>query len=240
MLIVEGLAFAGALALTAAVGIPIALSAGQAHQWLRPAVRDRATRRQEHTQTTPFKPLDLGPDPMRWPSEREWQLRSTLQEPDWPSKTWEDEHFGRPWREGTMVEVKDRGFHAMAARRYDESAPAPPEGAKSEGKPRPPRAQKADEPARSRSPEPQKARSAPPKKRASNQRTAPARRGPAQPSAAQPSAEAPAGKRPPDELEIEHLIATVGLAGTVQAIMARTGWEFREAAQYLAKVRRDR
>jgi hypothetical protein len=43
---------------------------------------------------------------------------------------------------------------------------------------------------------------------------------------------------PPDEAEIDHLIATVGLAETVQAIMRRTGWEFREAAQYLSQIRR--
>jgi hypothetical protein len=41
----------------------------------------------------------------------------------------------------------------------------------------------------------------------------------------------------PSKEELLRLVDTVGLAGTVQEIMGRTGWDFRKAAQYLAKVR---
>lgn len=44
-----------------------------------------------------FKPLDLGPDLVRWPSE---VPRTVLHfpEPPWPSELWNDEHFGRKRR----------------------------------------------------------------------------------------------------------------------------------------------
>jgi hypothetical protein len=42
----------------------------------------------------------------------------------------------------------------------------------------------------------------------------------------------------PKPAEIERLVAEHGLASAVQHIMARTGWDFRTAAQYLARARR--
>lgn len=36
------------------------------------------------------------------------------------------------------------------------------------------------------------------------------------------------------------MIQEVGLAATVQQIIARTGWDFQQAAKYLSKVRRNR
>jgi hypothetical protein len=38
--------------------------------------------------------------------------------------------------------------------------------------------------------------------------------------------------------QLERLVASQGLAGAVQTIMAQTGWDFRKAAQYLANHRR--
>jgi hypothetical protein len=44
--------------------------------------------------TRAFKPLDLGPDLVKWPSEAP---RATIHfpEPPWPSELWNDAHFGR-------------------------------------------------------------------------------------------------------------------------------------------------
>jgi len=44
----------------------------------------------------------------------------------------------------------------------------------------------------------------------------------------------------PKPAEIERLVEAHGLAGAVQVVMKRTGWDFRTAAQYLAKVRGNR
>ena len=41
----------------------------------------------------------------------------------------------------------------------------------------------------------------------------------------------------PNRQEIEALVGRLGLAGAVQEIMNRTGWDFRQAAHYLAKSR---
>jgi hypothetical protein len=59
---------------------------------------------------------------------------------------------------------------------------------------------------------------------------------PIRPRGHQASDQAPA-LAPPDRDQVERLVAEVGLAGTVQAIIDRTGWDFRQAAQYLARIR---
>lgn len=41
-----------------------------------------------------FTPLDFGPDPMLWPSQRADE-RPARPELSWPSSTWDDPHFGR-------------------------------------------------------------------------------------------------------------------------------------------------
>ncbi|MEO0603764.1 MAG: hypothetical protein AAF211_20165, partial [Myxococcota bacterium] len=138
----------------------------------------------------------------------------------WPSQTWDDEHFGSFWRGADAP--PDEGGQATAER------PTEP---------------RSTPPVRPRSPSPERARRRPmPKKPAGVRRTS---RGPDRqtrapsPSPRKPEASAanlPAVQPPPLE-ELEQLIATIGLAGTVQSIMQRTGWDFRKAAHYLAKVR---
>ncbi len=49
-----------------------------------------------------FKPLDLGPDLTRWPSETPW-THSPAPEPPWPSHTWNDPHFGLSARKKAPV-----------------------------------------------------------------------------------------------------------------------------------------
>ncbi|MBA2319538.1 MAG: hypothetical protein H0V89_00145 [Deltaproteobacteria bacterium] len=42
-----------------------------------------------------WKPLDLGPDLVRWPSEAPVRTVPHFPEPAWPSEGWNDPHFGR-------------------------------------------------------------------------------------------------------------------------------------------------
>lgn len=230
-MIIEWLLFVGAAIGTFVLGTPIAVALAGQHRWVHPAARDASSRRQRTDVVRAYAPLDLGPDPIRWPSERLWDLKSTLAVPDWPSKSWNDEHFGRQHKDTVAHDASEQGFHAMAARRHREesSAGAPPK----------PRSQPSANPAR-RERTATKGRP----RQAAEPAPVPA---PAPTPAPQPAARKaapvvpvtpPSRTRPPDEAEIEHLIASVGLAGTVQAIMQRTGWEFREAAQYLARIRK--
>jgi hypothetical protein len=243
-MIVEGIAFAGAMLITAALGVPIAVSAAQPHRWRRPAARDRAgIRTMQQPHVVLFTPLDLGPDPVKWPSERVFERDVNLPIPRWPSQGWDDEHFGQHWKK-VDPDVEDRGFHAMAAR----GAGTEPPSARTAGPSREERATAATAARETRAQQASASRPvrAQPQQQPRRTQQQPARRSaqpPQQQRASPPAAARPASgpqRGPPDEAEVEHLIATVGLAGTVQAIMARTGWEFREAAQYLARVRRDR
>lgn len=40
-----------------------------------------------------FQPIDLGPDPLHWPSARPWS-HAPVPDPPWPSETWNDPQFG--------------------------------------------------------------------------------------------------------------------------------------------------
>ena len=77
---------------------------------------------------------------------------------------------------------------------------------------------------------------------------------PASPAPAQPAKPAPARRAPdvavqdrpratsaqrsaPAAAELEALVASAGLAAAVKEIMARTGWDFKQSAKYLAKTR---
>ena len=120
---------------------------------------------------------------MKWPSEGAWPA-PTIRQPDWPSASWTDEHFGkagRAARAALAVPPQQHApvqAHAELQRQKRRKAEPPP----------PPVLHIEDVPA----------------------------------------------DGPPTRDEVERLIAKVGLAGTVQTIMDRTEWDFREAAQYLA------
>ncbi len=204
-----------------------------------------------------FAPLDLGPDPMLWPSSTPWPS-SKLPVPEWPSKSWNDEHFGRHWQ------------HSHAFR---EDAPAPPPSSGQEGRQRAQqeqerqRAQQEQQRQRAQHAQQQRAhqqqqqalqqqqrvqqqalqqqqraqkdaqrnaveeeaRRRDAARRELEQRQARRQQAP-QPAAPQPQSQAPGRE------ELLALVDNVGLAGTVQEIMKRTGWDFRKAAQYLARV----
>ena len=221
----------GGLITTVALGGPIASALARPHTFRRPAPRETGGDRERHTPQAGFKPLDLGPDPVSWPSAREWRT-SGIDQPTWPSKTWDDEHFGSHWRDGRMVEINDLGFHAMAGRRFDSSVDQGEAVRRNEEASR-----ERYRAAKAQQREALKARRSSPKgsgvRRPTPAPVAPTPSAPtpkAKPRA--PSAPNPPARQPPDRAEIEGLIAQVGLAGTVQAIMERTGWDFRKAAHY--------
>jgi hypothetical protein len=184
---VELLWFLAALVPTVLVGVPVALALARPGRLMRrPPERTRHVPRAPRLEAArAFAPLDLGPDPVKWPSEGAWST-PTIRQPDWPSASWNDEHFGKA------------GRAARAALAVPAVQPAP--------------VQPHSEPQR------------------------PKRRKPLPPPPVHLIEDAPP-HGPPDRDEVERLIAKVGLAGTVQNIMDRTEWDFRQAAQYLAKIR---
>ena len=201
-MILEAALVIGGLITTIAIGGPIASSLVTPHVFRRPSRRDPHETRARPVPGGGFKPLDLGPDPMEWPSQKEWSS-SGKRDAEWPSREWDDEHFGRHWREGTVVESQDAGFHAMAERSAERGGgeAAAMRRAESRRRGTSPHAAKRASPAES------------------------------------PRAEAPPARQAPGREELEAMIVDVGLAGTVQAIMERTGWDFRKAAHYLARTR---
>lgn len=218
-MIVESLLIIGGAAATALVGIPIAVRLARPPGFGRYAPLDAAANRTPHHTTAGFVPLDLGPDPMRWPSENQRE-ETGVPERLWPSQTWDDEHFGAFWRRGgapppsspaerdyqeRQAERRLASQQRLQAERRPQPSPRPSPSPSPRATPQPPPAE-----------EPRRVRQATPRPEVREN----------QPPPAAPSAR-----------EIERMVASLGLAGTVQEIMQRTGWDFRQSAHYLARVR---
>ena len=62
----------GIMMLTTLVGVPIAVRLAQPHMWGKRFPHDHEGRAQEQLTGPGFKPMDLGPDPVQWPSESPW------------------------------------------------------------------------------------------------------------------------------------------------------------------------
>jgi hypothetical protein len=156
-----------------------------------------------------FQPLDLGEDPMKWPSEviRPDTAQKIM---PWPSETWDDPHFGR---HAQRAQVATDAASAFEEARVEEKATR-----QRERDERDERASTAPGPAR------------PVKK--------PRRPKPQVPTANPFAGAAAATREVFTPAQLERLVASQGLAGAVQTIMAQTGWDFRKAAQYLANHRR--
>lgn len=233
--------FMGAV-ITSLAGIPLALRLARTHTWRGYAHRDARPDFHEVLSRVAFAPLDLGPDLMKWPSEIPRPSAGPT-DPPWPSQTWDDPHFGARWKsaEGRARAAADLVNHGASpalavaptpARPRRRSTPAPsPTAARPQprpaAQPKPPSPQRA-KPQRPRTPQPEhreRVVTPPPQRRAPAQRKA---------------APAPAPQGAPAREELEHLVDTLGLAGTVKQIMQRTGWDFRKAAQYLAQARQGR
>ncbi|MBX2797986.1 MAG: hypothetical protein KTR31_09965 [Myxococcales bacterium] len=207
------------LVTTVAIGAPLATSMVQPHLFGTRKRQSAEGHRERRAQVVAFTPLDLGEDPMRWPSAHPWPNRMSIGQ-SWPSKEWEDEHFGAHWRDGRMVETDDAGFHAMAGRRFDSSVREEDEEASRASYLE---AAKAQQEALAVASQQQ------PTNKAASQKREPV-------AQSLPTSLALTSQPPPRE-QLEAMIAEVGLADTVQVIMEQTGWDFRKAAQYLARVR---
>ncbi len=197
-MVVELLMFFGALVPTLLVGVPLALAMSRPGSLRAHPSRGSHVPRPKVEVARAFEPLDLGPDPVHWPSERAWPT-STIRSPDWPSASWNDEHFGRAGKK-----------HAPPVEPAPEAA-EPRRGVR--------------RPARRPTPELVVFETAPP--------PAPVLVNEIGSPVGLPNTMAP------DREEIERLIDELGLAGTVQRIIDRTGWDFRKAAQHLARSRQN-
>lgn len=257
--------FVAGLVATVALGAPLVsrVASPQAWRGWRKGQPSDAVAPVKHKVIRAFQPLDLGPDPMVWPSERPWEP-SRLAEAEWPSRAWNDEHFGAHWRkEGAAAPVRERltdGWFEGA----DEAVQA---GKRAVGRVKDSAQEKAkaamDEVARAQALAAQTARKAAsaaqqaakvaeskaPKavKAAARKAEEAARKVESGAKKAQHVAEGAAEAvqmarsaldgRPPSREEIQKLVDEFGLAGAVKQIMDRTGWDFRAAAQYLSQNR---
>ena len=201
-----GLILIAMLMLTMIIGTPIALALA------RPtAFRRRAPRTAEPTRVayirTPFVPLELGQDTVKWPSEM--PPRSVPRPvPPWPSELWKDEYFGQNRKK--LPELTSTSAQKTI----------PPTTKKKKAK-------KQQQPVQQKQQQPvQQPRAAVKQvKQTLEDAFFEQDQGSARPRGA------------PSQQEIEALVGRLGLAGAVQEIMNRTGWDFRQAAHYLAKSR---
>jgi len=215
------LAGLGGFVATLVIGGPLTRALAEPDELRARTRKPRSETRDRRVVTVGFTPLDLGADPMQWPSERPWP--PGMPTAPWPSQTWDDEHFGSFWRGANPPPAEDAP-QSSAPRPSAAVAPptTPPVRPRQDPTPRSP-----ERAARRRS-----SLRRPTERPTNGQAPSPSPRTP------DSQARLPATKPPPRE-ELEQLIATVGLAGTVQQIMQRTGWDFRKAAHYLARVRQD-
>ncbi|MCA9494695.1 MAG: hypothetical protein KC621_32425 [Myxococcales bacterium] len=279
-MLLEGVLFAAGLTLTVVLGAPVAsrLARPNSWSWLKPPSAQVPDRPKIETPRA-FSPLDLGPDPMRWPSQRPWAA-SPIPEPQWPSQSWDDEHFGAHWRRAggappptPVADVASSGSQPAlwaAEEQFFKLDPLQPrlqEAERTRPEPERPVRQATPQPAARPVAKPQTAQKpaqkavtqqqrATAQQRLAAQQRAAQQRPPTQRPAAQPQARKPApaakpatkpaqraapraagGSGVPDKAELEAMVAQIGLAATVQKIMERTGWDFRQAAQHLARIR---
>lgn len=191
-------------------------------KWRGFARPDSAGARAIDTSAAAFEPLQMEPFTLTWPSEVE-RPTTSIPEPPWPSETWDDEYFGVRSRADVQrvrdasiraEEQRDRAYRAESMRQQDHEKKR--------------RQERSDERTQ------QAARPAKAKKR--KQQHAPK---PAEQRVVEEQFFGSASGANPTPQEIAALVRQHGLAGAVEQIRARTGWDFREAAQYLAQVLRD-
>ncbi len=233
------------LLLTASMLGPVALRFARPQIWSRTAGASGANPHTHGVVQPSFEPLDLGPDPVRWPSENPWPATARPELP-WPSTTWNDPHFGQHWRTHGEGGASDAAFEAAqqarrtrAVERRNQDEAERTQRSKQKAKPKPQIEQVAQPPLRQKARNEvqriqKRAQKAQHQVRESVGRAAAAAVDEVLPGASSTMAQIPS---PP---ELEQMVAQIGLAGTVQEIMKRTGWDFKTAAQHLAKARRGR
>jgi hypothetical protein len=220
----ELVAFGVGLLLTAALGIPLAARLAQAQVWRRSAPRDGVSSRPAFAGRALFEPVDFGPDLMKWPSEIP-RLDTRVPEPAWPSAHWDDPHFGKAARAHAKTAPVDDGRSGRPNHKPHAERPARPARPAPENPEAQPPKQSAQKPAAPKS-APRKAKRAPP--------DAP----PAPIDVAPPAPPAAGADGLPGPDQLEAMIGELGLAGTVQALMRQHGWDFKQAAGWLARSRK--
>lgn len=251
---IEGLVLSvlGAV-VTVAIGAPLAAKLARVHIWSKTAPRDQEERRQVAVSRN-FEPLDFGPDTMLWPSESERMIPS-FPVPPWPSENWTDPDFGRGKAAAQAATQRARDERESEIRRQqqraerraaDEAAAEQQRLAKQQRQAEQQRRHAAQQQRQQRSAQESRqqhtqqaqqkrqAQQARPKKKPTPQQ----RVKKAAKAARQAASAAPSAGNMPGRQEIEAMIESLGLAGTVQHLMRENNWDFKTAAAWLAKARK--
>jgi len=206
-------ALVGSALVTLGIGIPVSRVI-TARNWRSRHPADTPNRTSLLASGTSFEPLDLGEDPLSWPSEMvHTRPRVSLPVLPWPSETWDDEYFGagRSYDPALMPQPVQTAPPARRATKQPASVTSSAaEEAFFEQRQKPAPRQVSRKPQKT---QPQRARS-------------------------QPKPQSSGGV--PSRAEVAQMVDQLGLAGAVQSIRSKTGWDFKKAAQYLAEAMRDR
>ncbi len=236
--------------ITFVVGAPLAARLARFPQIQRKRAPLDPITNQRMTVVRNFEPLDFGPSTLYWPSESDRVLPS-FPVPPWPSANWDDPDFGRAPSESApsaaaISEERDRRRRERAreARRQEEADRVRAQ------KERQARQQQAEAEARAQRQAQQTARrkrQGPSPQERVQQAVRRKRQGPSPQERIQRAAQRPPppatseGSSPeggPSPEELEALIQDRGLAGTVQYLMQRHGWDFKAAAAWIARNRK--
>lgn len=179
-----------------------------------------------------FRPLEMEPFNMTWPSLIE-RKRTQLPQPPWPSETWDDEFFGQQAKADVrrmqknaqeLDEKREKAYREDAARAADLGRRQGERSASKKKKKAKPQEQPSQ---RDRTAEIQAEQKR--QKVAHEQGT----------EAAFFQEATTQGQRIPDAAQIAELVKVHGLSGAVEQIRALTGWDFKTAARHLANVLRN-
>lgn len=166
-----------------------------------------------------FEPMDLGPSPMKWPSETP---RKTTKKPDklWPSETWEDPYFGPNAKkmDGWGTKTKESTKPSESTPEQDFFELEPPEKSRKRTKQRSQKQKSTT----------QKRQAQKPKRQAQPQQ----RKAPPKPAQQRPTS---SGPNLPSTAQVTQWVQEVGFAGAVDKIRQQTGWDFKQAAHFLAQ-----
>jgi hypothetical protein len=206
----ESIALIGGFLATSWLGLPLVAFLARPEQWLTNSEENSPERILPSVNRAAFEPLNLGPDLMKWPSEVA-RPSTASPLPEWPSLSWNDTHFGSFHKHQSPAKVESRAVIAEARREVLRQH--------------------------------RETQQAPAKSEADDIKLDGAHHAPtpqqAAPSPLNAAAEALLAEVP-SPAELEAMVGSIGLAGTVQEIMKRTNWDFRRAAHYLAKARQRR
>lgn len=208
----EAVLAVGALLATLLIGIPLLSAVGrQQRRFRRFRPVDQVVLPSLVDAPPAFTPLEMEPFRLSWPSETARE-RTSIPEPPWPSETWDDEYFGAEARKDLSRMKETVAAIEENSRRVSlENAASLRRADRQERRER----------AEGSWSEPPQPLSEPPR---------------AEPTPPAPPEPTPAAG--PSPQEVAQMVQDLGLAGAVEEIRDRTGWDFKAAAQYLASTLR--